>query len=215
MIEVDLGFLRPQPDLNILNIMLELSRQPDTSQHGLAEHLGLSPTAINKFIKLLDKNGLVEIIGNSKRSMSYHLTEAGHRHRDALLIAFSADVARIYATLKRLTRGRINDLLAEGLRKVVLFGAAETCELVMSAAEGTALEVIGLVDSDPRKQGAMLRDLVIGMPENITWMKPDGVIITSSGHQEEIFRSISLLEDEGIKVRKLSPLVVFDEGGHD
>ena len=86
---------------------------------------------------------------------------------------------------------------------MVLFGAAETAELVHAAAEGSGLQVVGIVDSDPSRQGRRIGALTVGSPDRIENLKADTVLITSFGHAEEIHRQIHHLEERGIRIARV------------
>jgi HKD family nuclease len=62
--------------------------------------------------------------------------------------------------------------------------------------------VVGIVDSDPGKQGERFFGITVANPSEIEEMRPDAVIITSLSHCDEIHKSIKYLEEKGIKVRE-------------
>jgi FlaA1/EpsC-like NDP-sugar epimerase len=120
---------------------------------------------------------------------------------------YSAEIVRLYGTVKDEIANILKGFYKEGIRTVVLFGVAETAEIVYAAAKRTALVIIGVVDSDSAKQGRIFNGLEIRSPEEIEKIRPDAVIITSFGRQEEIYQQVrTIAGDREIKIRKLSDI---------
>jgi hypothetical protein len=92
----------------------------------------------------------------------------------------------------------------DGIRTLVLFGVADTAEVVFAAIKNTSLVVIGVVDSDPAKQGQPFNGLIVKEPHKLEEINPDAVVITSFGQQDEIHECIRELIGEKIKVLRLT-----------
>ena len=101
---------------------------------------------------------------------------------------------------------RLHQIRSDGIRTVALFGAAYTAEVVYAVIKEVPLEVVAVVDSDPKKQGKPFGDLIIQPPDVLKKIKVDAVVITSFGKQEEIHDFIRRFVDKKIKVVKLSNL---------
>ena len=200
--ENNLKFLKPCPDLRELLILLEIEKDPNISQSHLAQKVNLAPSMVNNYIKNLTRNGRVKMQGVNRRRTTYHLSPEGIERRGELLSTYMMEMLRLYRNAKGEFRQRLAKFYDEGLRRVVLYGAGETAFLVISVARDVGLEVVGVVDSDPQRQGNELAGRIIDSPGHIEEMHPDGVIITSLAHRNEIHKSISHLEENGIKIRQ-------------
>ncbi len=198
-------FLQPSKDLRILHVLLEIANQPDLSQHQLARKVKLSSSQVNNYVKELKDRGLVDIKGNTNRTYRYFLTPEGERDKDTALIAYSVDVIQLYGRVKREFAKKIQQVVKEGIRTAVLFGAAETGEVVLVASKETGLKVLGVSDNDPQKHGKRFGDFTVISPLEVERLDPDGVLITSFGRMSEIFESLKFLEKKGITVRGLTP----------
>lgn len=196
-------FFKPSKDLRELHVLNYIEEDSHISQNDLAEKVGIVPSMANNYIKALKRSSLVRVEGSTNRSKRYFLTPKGRKKKMALLIASSAEIIQMYTATKKEFVGKLNTFYVEGLRRVVLFGAADTCEVVSTAIRDTSIKIAGIVDNDEKKHGSCFGDIVISSPARIEGMDPDGVIITSFGHQEEIYRQIKHLEKKGIRVRKL------------
>jgi FlaA1/EpsC-like NDP-sugar epimerase len=113
----------------------------------------------------------------------------------------------MYGAVKRELANILHGFYREGIRTVVLFGAAETAEVVHAALKDTALVMIGVVDSDASKHGRPFNGLIIQPPEKLQEIQPDAVIITSFGKQEEIYEVVrKVVGDYRIAIKKLSDI---------
>jgi FlaA1/EpsC-like NDP-sugar epimerase len=130
------------------------------------------------------------------------LTPKGVKRRGELLSAYMGEMLRLYKNARMEFLSRVAKFYEEGLRRVVLYGAGEIALLLLTAAGEIGVEVVGVVDSDPRRQGERIAGVEISAPAKIREMNPDGVIITSLSHREEIRDTIKNLEKEGIKIRE-------------
>jgi len=148
---------------------------------------------VHRYIGELTSLGLLRIDGNTHRNFEYRLTEEGLRRRETLLFEATREVVQFYGLVKQEFHERLRVHANRGARRVVLFGAAETAEIVHAAAPMSEIEIVGIVDSDPQKHGEKIGNLTIRSPAAIRELEPDTVLITSFGHSEEIGRSLEHL----------------------
>ena len=98
---------------------------------------------------------------------------------------------------------RLTELAGEGIKRLVLFGAATTGELVYQAARRTPVEIAAVVDNDSTKQGTPFGHLVVLAPSAIESFTPDGVLIAAFGRPDEIYQQIKHLKEKGIEIIRL------------
>lgn len=201
-------FLSPTKLFRRLSVMLAINDTPQKSQHAIGRQTHLSSSMVNNYIKVFKREGLLEVLGNTNRTRSYHLTEQGGKLLRNSLLSYSAEIVQMYAAVKRELANILVGFYKEGIRTVVLFGAAETAEVVHAALKDTDLVMIGVVDSDGTKHGKPFNGLIIQPPEKLTKIKPDAVVITSFGRQEEIFNSVRNIVGDRIKIKRLSDINV-------
>lgn len=196
-------FIAPTRPLRELGILGQIARGHATSLRSLADESLLGRTMVHKYVSEMQANGLISIEGRSLRDHRYRITEDGACRLDELLHRASQEVVQLYGLLKAEFRSRLAAQARQGARRVVLFGAAETAELVQAAAEGTGLEIVGAVDSDPKKQGRWLGPLRVEAPERLLDYACDTVVITSFGYAQEIYERIRHVEERGVRVVRL------------
>lgn len=199
-------FLSPTTRYRRLSILLAIQHAPDASQHKIARMTHLSSSMVNNYMKEFQQEGLVSVTGETNRSQRYHLTAAGRAALMTWFLAYSSEIIQLYGGAKRHLVERLKRVYESGIRKVALFGAADTAEVVFAAIKQTPIGVSGVVDSDPFKQGRLFNGLVIEPPQALADRRLDAVIITSFGRQQEIYECAGRIVNHQTKVLRLSNL---------
>ena len=204
-------YLIPAKSHRYLSVLMAINTEPNSSQHRIGRNTGLSSSMVNNYIRSFQEEGLITVNGETNRNRSYHLTETGRHMLMGSLLEYSAEIVRLYGAVKREISDILNCFYNEGIRTVVLFGVAETAEVVFAAMKDTGLVTIGVVDSDPQKQGLFFNGLAIQPPEKIIEINPDAIVITSFGRQEEIHAHVQSLVEGNIQIKRLSDIRSSDE----
>lgn len=201
-------FLTPTKEFRRLSILSAILNHPEASQHKIAIKTNLSSAMVNSYINSLVKQGLVETKRRNQRDFSYYLTDTGKDALILLLGSYSAEIVQFYGGAKNEISRRLNGILNGSKNtRIVLYGASDTCELVLQTLlDFPDIQVVGIVDGEATKQNHTLRGHAILAPKNITACKPDMVIITSFAKQDEIYQNIAYLEEKGIKIRRLTTI---------
>ncbi len=200
-------YLSPTKIFRRLSLLHAMHDRPNSSQHAIGKITHLSSSMVNNYIKSFKTENLLTVSGSTNRTQSYHLTDAGKNALRQSLLSYSTEIVQMYGAVKREIAGILRSYYTENIRTVVLFGAAETAEVVYTAIKETELAVIGVVDSDTGKQGGSFNGFMIKPPGAIRDIRPDAVIITSFAHQEEMYASIQQIAGQDIAVKKLSDIV--------
>jgi FlaA1/EpsC-like NDP-sugar epimerase len=196
-------FIKPSRDYRELRILGEIGENRRTTQRVLARSAQISLTVLNEYLDRMSSSGWVEIEVKSSRLYLYRLTPLGKVRLDELFFSMSREVIQFYGQVKAEFRHRLSLHQEGGVSRVVLFGAAETGEMVLAAGSDLGIEFVGVVDNDPSRQGKLIGGVRIGSPETIESLRPDAVIITSFGHMDEIEEQVKHLEGKGIQVLRL------------
>jgi DNA-binding MarR family transcriptional regulator len=173
------------------------------SQHRLGRAIGASSSMTNTYIRDFVRQGLLTVNGDTNRTMRYELTPGGKKMRRQLLHLYGREVARLHTAARQEYAKRLNELVEGGIKRLVLFGAATTGELVYQSAQQTALEIVAVVDNDSTKQGTPFGRLVVLAPSVIESFNPDGVLIAAFGRPDEIYQQIKHLKEKGIEIIRL------------
>ena len=202
------SFLTPTKEFRRLSILSAIHHQPHASQHKIARQANLSSAMVNSYIRNLATQGLIEKKSRNQRDFNYFLTQTGKDLLFSLLMEYSAEVVQFYSGAKREISQRLAGILnGSSKTKVVLYGASDTCEIVLQALlDFPNTQVVGIIDGGPEKQGHTLQGYTILAPEDISTCKPEMIIITSFAKQDEIHKNIVHLEQKGIKIRRLTTI---------
>ncbi len=203
MILQSLKFLCPTKLFRELNVLVLMGDQPWMSQHSLAKNMGITSAMVNFYVKDLVLRKLVKVEGETNRQKRYFLTPKGKRRKRLLLNEYLCGVSDLYSICKKEFEQRLKEIYRKGLRRVVFFGAAETGEIAFQAACHTDLQVVGIVDNDPKKHHKRMGEIEVLPPESILDLNPDGVIITALGQPEEIYKQLCPLREKGVAIKKL------------
>lgn len=65
----------------------------------------------------------------------------------------------------------------------------------------TSLELIGIVDDDPNKQGKKMFGFAIGNPKDLKYLNPDAIVITSIRFKDEILYNLN--NDKALKQKQI------------
>lgn len=199
-------FLLPNKLYRQLSVLMAIRTKARISQHQIAKLTNLSSSMVNNYMKELQEKKWITISGKTNRTQSYHLTPVGQAELISLLLNYSSEIIQLYTAAKHEVAERIKNLCSEGVRKVALFGAAETAEVVHAAAKDLPLQIEAVVDSNPAKQGTRFNGITIQAPEELKKKNIDAILITSFARQTEIQGLIKNLLGDSVKIRTLSDL---------
>jgi DNA-binding MarR family transcriptional regulator len=169
-----------------LAVLEALDGKANVSQRTLAERLGISAGLVNRLLRELVDDDRLEVMDPAVRPFAYRLTRPGEEYLRRLRHdRYQAVLADLHSMQGHI-RGRLREIRAEGVERVVFYGAGEILEVVLPLAEGLGLEVLAVVDDEPGKQGTERAGLPVGCPTGLAGLNPDCVLITTFRHAAEI-----------------------------
>ena len=179
LIDRSLRLMRPSPEVHELAILSEIGKNPAVSQRALARAAAVSPTMVNAIVDTLVGRGLIEVTGDTNRTYRYYLTPPGRARREELSALASREAVEFFRRTRDEFTRRLEAWRAEGVRRVVLFGATEAAELTALASERAGVEVLGVVDPDPARRGRKVAGHPVEEPAAAAAYRPDAVLLTS------------------------------------
>ncbi|MDH4186995.1 MAG: hypothetical protein OEV08_08350 [Nitrospira sp.] len=194
------NFYRPTPARRELLALWSMAEMDQISQHELGRQIGVSSAMAHNYVQAMIRQGYVVASGETNRTMRYLVTTAGRARLAVLMREYASEVARMYSIAKSEVEKRLQQLWQEGIRAVVVFGAAETGELIYSAVKSTPMRIVGWVDNDVAKHQQRFGDVIVRSPDTIESCCPDAVLIASSGKTEDIHLQLGHLSKKGIAV---------------
>ena len=202
------SFFLPTKEFRELSILLTVLHEPNLSQQAIASKTDLSGSMVNGYIRELTKNSLIAVEARNKRDKLYKLTEAGRRKLMNSLMNCSAEIVQLYSQAKTEIINKLKEhLLGNGSMRLVLYGGADTAQLVNNALEQFPhVHIAAIVDNDASKWGVRIGNHVIQSPLVLENVMIDCIIISSFARQNEIYTFIKKYEEQGIKIIRLSTL---------
>ena len=196
----DFHFFNPSPVYRGFLILLEIDKEASISQKRLSHKVGLATSMVNNYLKDFEQEGLVEYRGKTRRQTKYFLTETGKAKKEELLRRYLVETVSLYKRGKREFEEKIQRLVDGGIKRVILFGASDTGEIIFNAARNLGMLIIGVVDNDTGKQGQEFCGRTILKVNQVKYMDPDAVIITSLGYADMMYKDVKRIEEMGVKI---------------
>lgn len=188
-------FFKPSKQARILSLIEGLSTESGISQFELGRKVGLSGAMVNSYLKEFQKENLLALRPINGKSYAYELTPEGEKLRKNMLGEYSAETVQIYSGLKKTIRDKLTKQCRNNNR-LVLFGASETCEIVLSALQQCPYRILAIVDNDNKKHGDTCQGIVISPPAILDTLEFESVIITTFAHQQAIIEQLTSLANK-------------------
>ncbi|MFA5316651.1 MAG: winged helix-turn-helix transcriptional regulator [Dehalococcoidales bacterium] len=179
-----------------LQLLEEISRDSGASQRKLSEKLGVALGVTNACLKKMAQKGHIKIKGINHKRISYYLTPEGFTEKTRLTYHFLEYTVSYYINLKKNLSGKMENISKQGVKKAVFYGAGDVMEVAFVISHEANIELLGIIDDDPQKQGTKKFNYTIGGPDRIKELKPDAIIITSIRYKDKIIRNIN--EEPGL-----------------
>lgn len=196
MPELQEKFLKPTEHLRNLQLLEEVSEDSAISQRKLSIRLGIALGVTNACLKRMIKRGYIRVRGVNHKRIAYYLTPKGLQEKARLTYRFLQYNVRYYIELKKNIASKLRSLAASGVKRIIFYGAGEAMEVAYITMQEIPLDLIGIVDDDPAKQGKRLFGFTIQSPNTISELKPNAIIVTSIMYRDEI---IEKLKNRGLK----------------
>jgi len=195
MVKREDALFKPSEDMRDLQFLEELEKNPTISQRELSKKFNIALGVTNACIKKLARKGWVRIRGLNHRQIYYHLTSEGLGMKAKLTLKYLAYNVRLYTDLKNLFARKLLEMEKRGVKRVVFCGVGDEMEVAYVTLQGVNLDLVGVVDDREEKQGMKLFNYRVQKPEEISSLRPDGVLITSLTNADRIFEGLRKLID--------------------
>ena len=113
-----------------LQILQEIERNPDTTQAGLAAHLGVAVGSVNWYVKRLINKGYIKVAHLQRRKLHYFLTPAGLALKVRLTRSYMQVSLRTYRELRQAARQVLSKVRRAGYVEVSIEGNDEAAEIL-------------------------------------------------------------------------------------
>lgn len=174
-----------------LRVLQALEGAGHVSQRALADSVGMAASQVNRVIQSLLAERHLRVADDTVRPYAYALTPDGQAQLRRLSYARYAAVVDDYRRVEARIRDRLGQLVGAGVERVAFYGAGDILDVTLPLACEVGLEVAGVVDDDPARQGTTRGALQVGPPTELGSFLADAVIVTSFRHAERIRERLS------------------------
>ncbi len=145
-------FKATEADLTILE---HIESEPDTTQAGLAEKLGVAVGTVNWHLKRLVDKGYVKVKRAERKKLRYIITPQGIALRARLTVDYIQSSMELYRLVRERSHKVVREIQAQGISMVRIEGDGDVAEILkLTCMEqgikispnqtGLTLKVIGL-----------------------------------------------------------------------
>ncbi|MSU00249.1 winged helix-turn-helix domain-containing protein [Tissierella pigra] len=199
----EIRFLTPTSELKELTILQHIENNEDTTQKELADMVNAAPSMINVYINAYEEKGYIEREYISSKVVKYKITSDGIRRKNFLLITYLHELMKLYKLAKENIERFIKDLENRGYKNILLYGAGEVAETILSVIrdrENIKLNIVALIDDDLSLQDKMLMGYKIIPLEEARNHNHDAIVITSYTYEDSIRRRLEEVGYDGGRV---------------
>ena len=175
-------------DLRTLQLLEEIEKDHAPSQRDLARKLNVSLGLVNSFIKRFANKGYFKITTIPKNRVKYILTPKGAAEKTRLTYEYIQYSVQFYRSARTKLRKLFKDLVAQGVHRIVFYGATEFAEIAYVCLQESPIEMVAVVDD--KKIGEKYLRGVVTDPARLESLSFDTIFITTVGSREDVLERI-------------------------
>jgi DNA-binding Lrp family transcriptional regulator len=164
-------------DIRTLKLLEEIDKDYTQSQRDLSNKLDISLGLVNSFVKRLANKGYFKITMIPKNRVKYILTPKGAMEKTRLTYQYLQYSFELYRGARRNLQKHFNELVAQGVKRVVFYGVNEIAEIAYISLQETAIKMVAIVDE--KRVGKIFLGNVVKDPNLLGSLSFDRILITS------------------------------------
>jgi len=189
------AFFQPSRLYKEYKILDLIEKNENVTQRSLSRALGTSVSMVNAYLNEFECNKLIERNHLSSKKVLYKITKQGSSRKKRLNISYLNATQQLYRSAKENVIEILNDVSKQGFKNILLYGAGEVAEIllhVVATEDSVDVNVIGIIDDDPLKQGSTLFDYPVFDFNQAKEIDSDGILISSFGYSDDIYHKLVL-----------------------
>jgi DNA-binding MarR family transcriptional regulator len=171
--------LQGQRDLLLLS---EVERDAHVTQRSLASKLGVALGLTNLYLKRLAHKGYIKISTIPPHRIRYLLTPQGLAEKSRLTYQYMQYSITHYRDMRIRLRGTLTGAMAEGVKRVVIYGTGELAEMAYLSLKEMDLTLVGFID-DTRQDRFL--SYPVCAPDLVGGWEFDAVLLTDLENGEK------------------------------
>ncbi len=166
-----------------MQILHEVTQAPQANQRDLAKRVGVALGLTNLILRRLVSKGYIKITGTERNRILYLITPQGLLEKSRLTYEYLEYSLQYYKGVRKFLRERLEFLLRQGHRRMLLFGMGELAEIAYLTIQELGLEFVGVI-GDRSKAESFLKHPVRELSEILT-LDFDGIVVASLEPREQ------------------------------
>ena len=189
----DNQFFKPTVLYKEYMILDMIEKNSNITQREMSKTIGIAVSMINDYLNIYEKDKLIKRKKHSTKTVEYFVTKKGSERRKLLNIWYLKSSHSVYLSAKDNITSFLNQIIAKGFKKILLYGAGEVAEImlqVMNDDNTLPLEVLAIIDDNHTKRGEIIVNLPIIQKDEINKYEHDGILVSSYTHHEAIKQNL-------------------------
>jgi predicted transcriptional regulator len=183
----------PKPELDTL---LEIKKNPSTTQRLLSRKLNISLGLTNSILKNLISRGLLKVKKDTGRKLLYIITPQGMANVSRLMYNRFQETLHYYHYTKDLLTAYLMKLYQQGEETINIYGTGQLAEITYYAGISTPLKLNAIISDDPSKEKFLGRQTIsienfLSQYSNHNNLSNQKIIILSTNDPEKLIKEVS------------------------
>ena len=179
-----------------LDTLLEIKKNPSTTQRSLSRKLNISLGLTNAIIKNLIHRGWLKAKKDTGRKLLYIITPEGMANVSRLMYNRFQETLHYYHYTKDLLTAYLMKLYQQGERTINIYGTGQLAEITYYAGISTPLKLNAIITDDPSKEKFLGRQTIsitnfLTQYSNQNNLSNKKIIILSTNNLEKLTKEIS------------------------
>lgn len=179
-----------------LDTLLEIKKNPSTTQRSLSRKLNISLGLTNAIIKNLIHRGLIKAKKDTGRKLLYIITPKGMANVSRLMYSRFQETLHYYHYTKDLLTAYLMKLYQQGEKTINIYGTGQLAEITYYAGISTPLKLNAIITDDPSKEKFLGQQTFsitnfLSQYSNYNNLSDRKIIILSINNSEKLTKGIS------------------------
>lgn len=174
-------------------VLLEhIEKNTITTQKEMANVIEGAVSMVNTYLDSLESRNYIKREYISQKIVHYHITPEGTKQKNYLQITYIKELMDQYIKGQESVHHFLEAIQEKGFKDILLYGAGEVAEIILDFinTQDVDVNVLGVIDDDPHKQGNQLKTKNVYSNDKINEIKHDGIVITSYAYEDEIKKQL-------------------------
>ena len=189
----DNQFFKPTVLYKEYMILDMIEKNPNITQREMSKTIGIAVSMVNDHIDQYEKDKLIKRKKHSTKTVEYFVTKKGIERRKVLNIGYLNASQRLYNSAKENIESFLVQIENKKFQNILLYGAGEVAQILLHSIEtrvDSKINVLAIIDDDPKKQGNSLNNKMIINRNQVTDYDHNGILISSYINNDKMLKNL-------------------------